>query len=55
MKSKKLLITLAIIAVVLIVILALGKKQGWFGNEGLMKVATAKGLEREIVEIITAN
>ncbi len=55
MKSKKLLITLAIIAVVLIIILALGKKQGWFGNEGIMKVATAKGLEREIVEIITAN
>jgi HlyD family secretion protein len=55
MKSKKLLITLAVIAVVLIVVLALGKKQGWFGNEGLLKVAVEKGAERDIVEIITAN
>jgi HlyD family secretion protein len=55
MKSKRLLIILGIVAVVLIIILALGKKQGWFGNEGYLKVATAKGMEREIVEIITAN
>ena len=39
----------------LIVVLAIGKKQGWFGNEGFLKVATEKGIEREIVEIITAN
>ena len=55
MKSKRLLIILAIVAVVLIIIMALGKKQGWFGNEGLLKVAVAKGLDREITEIITAN
>jgi len=55
MKSKKLLLILAIVAVVVIVFLALGKKQGWFGNEGLLKVAVEKGVEREIVEIITAN
>ncbi len=55
MKAKKLLITLAILAVVLIIVLALGKKQGWLGNEGYLKVAVAKGVEREIVEIITAN
>jgi HlyD family secretion protein len=55
MKAKKLLITLAILAVVLVVVLAIGKKQGWFGNEGFLKVAVAKGVEREIVEIITAN
>ncbi|MCK5067773.1 MAG: efflux RND transporter periplasmic adaptor subunit, partial [Bacteroidales bacterium] len=35
--------------------LAIGKKQGWFGNEGYLKVATETGIEREIVEIITAN
>lgn len=46
---------LAASAVVVIVFLALGKKQGWFGNEGLLKVAVEKGVEREIVEIITAN
>lgn len=39
----------------LILVLAIGKKQGWFGNEGFLKVATEKGIEREIVEIITAN
>ena len=55
MKSKKLLLIIGIIAVVLIIILALGKKQGWFGNEGYLKVAVEKGIEREIVEIITAN
>ena len=55
MKSKKLLLIIGISAVVLIVVLAIGKKQGWFGNEGFLKVATETGIEREIVEIITAN
>ena len=55
MKAKKLLITLAILAVVLIIVLAIGKKQGWVGNEGYLKVAIAQGVERDIVEIITAN
>jgi len=55
MKSKKLLLIIGIAAVVLIVVLAIGKKQGWIGNEGFLKVATEKGIEREIVEIITAN
>ncbi len=55
MKSKKLLIIIGIVAIVLIVVLAVGKKQGWFGNEGYLKVAVEKGISREIVEIITAN
>lgn len=55
MKIKKLLIIIGIIAVVLIVVLALGKKQGWFGNEGYLKVSIEAGTEREIVELITAN
>ena len=55
MKSKKLLLIIGIIAVVLIVVLVIGKKQGWFGNEGYLKVAIEKGVDREIVEIITAN
>ena len=55
MKSKKLLLYIGIIAVVLIVVLAVGKKQGWFGNEGFLKVAVETGIERDIVEIITAN
>lgn len=55
MKSKKILIIIAIIVVVLILVLLIGKKQGWFGNEGFLKVAVEKGIQREIVEIITAN
>jgi len=55
MKSKKILLIIGIIAVLLIVVLAIGKKQGWFGNEGYLKVAVEKGVEREIVELITAN
>ena len=55
MKSKKLLLIIGIAAIVLIVVLAIGKKQGWIGNEGFLKVATETGIEREIVEIITAN
>jgi len=55
MKSKKLLIIIVVSAVVLLVVLAVGKKQGWFGNEGFLKVAVESGIEREIVEVITAN
>ncbi len=55
MKSKKLLLYIAIFAVLLIVVLAVGKNKGWFGNEGYLKVAVDKGVDREIVEIITAN
>lgn len=39
----------------LIIVLILGKNKGWFGSEGYLKVAIEKGIEREIVEIITAN
>ena len=55
MKSKKILLIIGIVAVVLVIVLALGKKQGWFGNEGFLKVSVEKGVSREIVEIITAN
>ena len=55
MKSKRILLIIAIVAVVLVVVLVIGKNQGWVGNEGFLKVAVEKGVEREIVEIITAN
>ena len=55
MKSKRLLLIIGITALVLIIVLALGKKQGWFGNDGFLKVSVDKGISREIVEIITAN
>jgi HlyD family secretion protein len=40
---------------VLIAVLAIGKKQGWIGDEGVLKVAVEEGIKRDIVEIITAN
>ena len=55
MKSKRLILIIVISAVVLLVVLAIGKKQGWFGSEGFLKVAVESGIEREIVEVITAN
>lgn len=56
MKSRKrLFLIIGISAVVLLIILAIGKKQGWFGNEGFLKVAVETGIEREIVEVINAN
>ena len=55
MKLKKLLIIIGILSVVLVIVLGIGKKQGWIGNEGYLKVAIEKGVDREIVEIITAN
>jgi HlyD family secretion protein len=55
MKSKRLIILIVISAVVLLIVLAVGKKQGWFGNEGYLKVAVETGTERDIVEVIMAN
>jgi len=55
MKSKRSLLIIGISAVVLLIVLGVGKKQGWFGNEGYLKVAVESGIEREIVEVITAN
>jgi len=56
MKSRKrLFLIIGISAVVLLIVLAIGKKQGWFGNEGFLKVSVESGIEREIVEVINAN
>jgi HlyD family secretion protein len=55
MKSKKILIILAVVIVVLLIFLGIGKKMGWFGGEAYIKVAIATGEQRDITEIITAN
>lgn len=55
MKSKKLILIIVISAVAILIVLGIGKKQGWFGNEGFLKVAVETGIEREIVEVIMAN
>jgi HlyD family secretion protein len=55
MKAKKLLPYIAIVVVALIVLLIVGKKQGWFGKEDVIKVAVEKVQKRDITETITAN
>jgi len=55
MKSKRILIILSVSALVLLIVLAVGKKQGWFGDESYIKVAVENGEKRDITEIITAN
>ncbi len=55
MKSKKLLGIIALVALVLIIVLAIGKKQGWFGSDGYIKVTVEQGQTRDLVELITAN
>lgn len=55
MKSKKILIILSIVVVVLLIFLGIGKKMGWIGEEAYIKVAVEEGAQRDITEIITAN
>jgi len=55
MKSNKILLILLVAVVALMAVLIVGKKQGWFGKEGVLKVAVEKGENRNITEIITAN
>ncbi len=55
MKSKKILIILSILAVVLLLFFGIGSKSGWFGQEAYVKVAVETGQKRDITEIITAN
>lgn len=55
MKSKKLIRYIAILVVLAIVVLLVGRKQGWIGTEYKEKVAVEEGKKRDIIEIITAN
>lgn len=55
MKKKKLTRYIIIGVVVLIVLLIIGKKAGWFGRDDLPKVAVESPAERSISEYISAN
>lgn len=56
MKKKKISLPWIIgSVVVLIAVLLIGKKMGWFGKDLTLKVATEKVEIRDITEIITAN
>ncbi len=54
-KKKNTVLYLSILGVVVIVVLLIGKKAGWFGKEMAVKVATEKVVKKDITEIITAN
>lgn len=55
MKQKKILPYAIGILVVAIVVLVVGKKAGWFGQEYSISVATQKAERKTITELITAN
>lgn len=55
MKSKKTLRYLIIAAIVLIIIVIIGKKAGWLGKADAIMVSTEKVGRHSIVETITAN
>lgn len=55
MKQKKLLPYLIGLVVVVMILLVVGKKKGWFGNDFTINVATQKVESKTITEFITAN
>ena len=55
MKSKKLFKYLLLFAIIAIIVLFIGKKKGWFGENLIIKVAVEQAQARDIIEIITAN
>ena len=54
-KSNKFLPYIIGLAVILIIVLVIGKKQGWFGKDFQINVATKVVESRTITELITAN
>ncbi len=54
-RQKKLLTVLLIIVGVMIVLVVVGKKAGWFGQGYTYQVAVEKPRPRKIVELVTAN
>lgn len=55
MKNNKILKILVPVVLLLLVLAAVGKKQGWFGKEVTVKVAVEKTALNTIVEAVTAN
>ncbi|MBK8882541.1 MAG: efflux RND transporter periplasmic adaptor subunit [Bacteroidales bacterium] len=55
MKTNKILKILIPVAIVLIIVAVIGKKQGWFGKAFTVKVAVENAEKRTIIETITAN
>jgi len=54
-KKKNTVLYLSILGIVVIILLIVGKKAGWFGKDMALKVAIEKVQKKDITEIITAN
>lgn len=54
-RNKNTFAYLLVLSVIIIALLLVGKKAGWFGKEMALKVATEKVQMKNITEIITAN
>lgn len=54
-KKKNVARYIIILGVLAIIVLLVGKKEGWFGKDVSVKVAVEKVKKRDITEIITAN
>ncbi len=54
-KNNKILIYSGIAVVVLILLLVIGKKAGWFGSNNLVEVAVEKVQARDITETVSAS
>ena len=55
MKNKKILPILIGVVVIAIIVLVIGKKQGWFGKEFTISVATETVKAQTLTEYINAN
>jgi len=55
MNTRKILISLSLVTLLLIIFAIVGKKAGWFGKSITYKVTTENALRRDLTEIITAN
>ena len=54
-KKNNTVLYISILSVIVIILLIVGKKAGWFGKEIALKVSTEKVKTKDITEIITAN
>lgn len=56
MKNKKKLTRILIIAgIILLLLVVIGKKQGWIGQDDTLKVSTEQAAARSIIETVSAN
>jgi len=55
MKRKKIIRIGAIVVIAVLIVLAIGRKKGWFGDSDLIKICTETAAKRTLVETVPAN